>query len=232
MDEDPQFALSISDPHVGLSAADEDSLDCPVFDNDLALSADALSQGLAAGDNFEQSTTGEGPNFDDRGDFVISGGLDDELTDDDAEGETDPELDADNSEGDIVANYDLIDALSDALGSNGNNLDEFQDPSIILVLGAQLPIYGSQYYLDQPACRFVLVFIFSATLFLSISFYRKAFLADILAWLFDNCAANSITASTLQYNLNSDARIEEQFTFQEVLDSVAELEKEGFATVF
>jgi hypothetical protein len=35
----------------------------------------------------------------------------------------------------------------------------------------------------------------------------------------------------LQYNLNSEAQIEKQFTFQEDLDSVAELE-EGFVTVF
>jgi hypothetical protein len=41
-----------------------------------------------------------------------------------------------------------------------------------------------QYYLDEPACRFVLYFIFSATLFLH-TFY------NILGWLFESRAVSS-----------------------------------------
>jgi hypothetical protein len=160
LDEDPQFTLSISDPQVGSSAADEDTLvDGPIFDDDLALPAEALSRGLATDDGLQpaQDNSTDGvPGFDDEGNFVIHGGLDDDLTDDDADGETDPEPEFDDE--DIAVVLPSENETDEPIITEPESDSELQDPSIILVHGAQLPIYNGKYYLDQPACRYVIVY--------------------------------------------------------------------------
>jgi hypothetical protein len=65
-----------------------------IFDDDLALSAGELVQGPALGNVVPEVQQGfdEGiPSFDEDGNFVIHGGLDEELTDADAECDTDLE---------------------------------------------------------------------------------------------------------------------------------------------
>jgi hypothetical protein len=173
LDEDSKFALSISDPHVGTFATDEDqSVDGPDFDDDLALSANELARGLTKGTPADYSAEGAVPGFDEDGNFVFHGGLDDELTDDDAEGDTDPEPDIcddemtaddalreDDSSGPDPASEDSdfkfsVQQRNDAKLDPVSEDDDFEDASIILVQGAELPIHEGRYYLDRPGGRY------------------------------------------------------------------------------
>jgi hypothetical protein len=96
LEEDPHFALSVSIPHIDkdMDSIPEDSEN--TYDHcvdDPALSADQLARTLGllgSSDNIAQES---GYRFekDNEGNVILLGGIDDELTDADAEGETDPE---------------------------------------------------------------------------------------------------------------------------------------------
>jgi hypothetical protein len=56
LDEDLQFALSISQPHVdGFEEEEDDIVDGSIFEDDLAISADALIDGLAGNTSADKS---------------------------------------------------------------------------------------------------------------------------------------------------------------------------------
>lgn len=91
IEEDPHFALSLAKAHVnGHEEIEDRNADGALFDDDLAISGNDLAAALNS-----ELTTDE-IEFDD-GDIVFRTGLDDDLTDNDAEGDTDsnPDSDAD-----------------------------------------------------------------------------------------------------------------------------------------
>jgi hypothetical protein len=90
LEDDPSFALSISEPHIRVHTQDEDTfVDGPTLDDDLVLSPNNLVAGLGNGN---MDLEGLSAAFDEQGDYAIHGRLDKEWTDVDAEGETDDEL--------------------------------------------------------------------------------------------------------------------------------------------
>jgi len=99
--EDAQFTISVSVPHVTGYEDDEDSelvLDGPIYDDDLALSPAVLLDGLNIAHEASSGGDEHVLSYDAHGDLEFRGGLDDELADADADGETDPELDENNGE--------------------------------------------------------------------------------------------------------------------------------------
>jgi len=101
LEEDAQFAISVSVPRIAGYKDDEDStlaLDGPIYDDDLALSPAALLDGLNMA---HEGSSGGGERvlgYNAHGDLEFRGSLNDELMDDDADGETDPEPDENCSE--------------------------------------------------------------------------------------------------------------------------------------
>jgi hypothetical protein len=132
--EDPQFSLSISVPHVEGHEEHEDlAVDGPIYDDDLALSATTLIEGLETSvvqgvslENDQEAIL----SFNANGDLEFHGGFDDQLTDDDADGETDPEPEHDSD--DFV---ELAETQPRDVDENFEESDGFRDASITLVDG-------------------------------------------------------------------------------------------------
>lgn len=145
LEEDPQFALSVSVPHVEGHEEHEDlTVDSPIFDDDVALSATALIKELsmssvqaAAPGNDDEAVLSFNPD----GDLEFHGGFDDQLTDDDADGETDLEPEQDDDDFDELAEPQPHD--SDIHENFKESDNGFQDASITLVDGT-LPDHNAK----------------------------------------------------------------------------------------
>jgi hypothetical protein len=111
--------------------------------------------GLRGNTTADKSTVGGHVlGFDEDNNFVIHGGIDDELTDADAEGETDPEFDQDTNEPmDIDGSY--VNKSNDASqkisrhSSVDSEEDDFEDPYIVPVAGRKLPLTTDRHFLDE-----------------------------------------------------------------------------------
>ena len=172
LDEDPQFALSISQPHIdGLEAEEDNFMDGSIFDDDLAISTDDLVDGLTGNTSTDKSQVDDPEShvmgFDEDNNFIIHGGPDDELTDTDAEGEPDPEFDQDmdgvkdiKGKGNKVMEIDSLGMVNSsesrevvACDSSLDSEDEFADPYVLPVIGRVLPSIPNQHFLDESEGR-------------------------------------------------------------------------------
>jgi hypothetical protein len=174
LDEDPQFALSISQPHIdGLEDKEDNFVDGSIFDNDLAISADDLVDGLTGNTSADKSQIDDPESlvmgFDEDNNFIIHGGLDDKLTDTDTEGETDPEFDQDmNGAKDIKwKGNGVMEIDSPGMDNSGeshkvvacdsesslDSEDEFADPYVLPVISKVLPSLPDRHFVDVPEGR-------------------------------------------------------------------------------
>lgn len=107
LEEDTQFALLVSIPHVDKNienAVPEDSKDIyDDFVDDSVLSADQLASALGlletSANNIQDGS--HRLEKDDEGNIILAGGLDDELTDADAEGDTDLESEPQDADSEV-----------------------------------------------------------------------------------------------------------------------------------
>ena len=117
LEEDARFALSVSIPHIdekiqdGVPEDSENTYDD--FVDDSALSADQLASALGLLETSTNKIQDEScrPEEDDEGNIILAGGLDDELTDADAEGDTD--LESEPQDADSEVGSPMLDPESD-----------------------------------------------------------------------------------------------------------------------
>jgi hypothetical protein len=130
LEDDPTFVLSLSEPPVGDYATEEDArVDGDVFEDDLAIPAASLAKYIS-GSQDDADASCSNVTMDDEGNIEIRSGLDDELTDNDAEGETDPDFDMDDNSALVVG--------AGLLNENKLGLGWEWDVSIIPVWGKKL----------------------------------------------------------------------------------------------
>lgn len=135
LEEDPKFTLSLSEPHVSSHEAEEDAqVDGNNFDDNNAISADLLARSLHSTDTglFSNKIMRDGD-----GNITYCSGLDDNLTDNDAEGETDPEYKTDINCGHEMSSATRQSEKPESDVKMGDPSD-YEDVLIILVQGKKL----------------------------------------------------------------------------------------------
>jgi hypothetical protein len=145
LEEDAQFAISVSVPHVAGYEDDEDSvlaIGGPICDDDPTLSPAALLDGL---NTAHEASSGPGGGehvlgYDAHGDLEFHGGLDDELTDADTDGESDLESNEKCSEV-IASTAATVDDKSDRDNESGHT---FRDATMRLTGNWQWPVFENR----------------------------------------------------------------------------------------
>jgi hypothetical protein len=156
LDEDPQFGLSISQPHVDGHDTDEDEfVDGQIFEDDLAIPADTLVNSLKP-DNDRDMDIPPDISLNEDGDLVIHSRLDDELTDADADGETDPKLDQDSDVEMEIHNDTITDKPNDGelvncdiKSADSDEDEDFEDPFIVPVASIVVPLMTEEHFVDE-----------------------------------------------------------------------------------